>query len=381
MTDKKVMIVAGEASGDHHGAKVVKAMRKKDKSLCFFGIGGNAIKASGVDIIIDSSMLSVVGITEVIFKFKNVLNAMSEARKIMKTRHPDLLILIDYPDFNLILAEYAQKLGIKVLYYISPTVWAWRSGRIKTIKQRVDHMAVILPFELPYYQKARIPASFVGHPLLDNKPVLDDPEFEKRFYSDPVIGLLPGSRDSEIEKLLPVMIDAANIMCQKNKRIKFLISLSHSVDKKHFKDIIQNKKIKADFEIIPGNIENIFNQCSFIIAASGTVNLETALAGIPMVIVYKVSALSYFIGKKLINVNHISLVNLIPGKSLLPELIQDQAIPENIAQIVLKMLDNVPALISLRHDLLNIKKLMGRPGASERVADIALNLLTAAKIK
>jgi len=381
MTNKKIMVVAGEASGDHHGAKVVCAMLKKDKSLCFFGIGGNALRDAGVDIIVDSSVLSVVGITEVLFKLKNVLKAMSTAKRMLKTRKPDLLILIDYPDFNLYLAGYAHKLGIKILYYISPTVWAWRSGRIKTIKERVDHIAVILPFELPYYHKARISASFVGHPLLDNKPLSLDPEFEKRFYSNPVIGLLPGSRDGEIEKLLPVMMDAAGIMSKKMKGIKFLISLSSSVDKKHFEDIVQNKKGKAEFEIVPGNIENIFKQCSFVIAASGTVNLETALAGIPMVIVYKVSGLSYFIGKKLINVSHISLVNLIPGKSLVPELIQDQAIPEKIAQTALKMLGNIPGLIALRHDLLNIHKIMGMSGASKRVADIAMNLLSAKNYK
>ena len=374
MTNKQIMVVAGEASGDHHGAKLVKAMLQKDKTFCFFGIGSSALSKAGVDIIIDSSMLSVVGITEVIFKFKVVLKAMSTAKKMLKTRKPDLLILIDYPDFNLHLAGYAKKLGIKVLYYISPTVWAWRSGRLKIIKQRVDHMAVILPFELSWYQKARIPATFVGHPLLDNKPVFHDPEFEKRFYSDPVIGLLPGSREGEIEKLLPVMIDTANILYQKNQKIKFLISVSASVDKKQIHDIVQNNKEKTEFELVSGNIENVFTQCSFVIAASGTVTVETALAGIPMVIIYKVSPLSYAIARLLIHVKYISLVNLIPGKLLVPELIQDQACPDKIAEIVLKMLDNIPALISMHKDLLNLHKLMGLAGASEKVADIAIKL-------
>jgi len=368
------MIIAGETSGDHHGAKVVEAIRRRDDSLCFCGIGGEALRAAGTEILADASTLSVVGITEVFSKISDILRGMKIAKHALRTVRPDLLILIDFPDFNLLLAGTAKRLGIPVLYYISPQVWAWRSGRVTKIAKLVDHMAVILPFEAAFYRKHKVPVTFVGHPLgeigenRNLKPGTRNSEF-------PLVGLLPGSRNSEIAKLLPVMLEAAQVMLSQRGDIKFLISLAPSVSEEIVKDILSRFSLPAShFSFVTGP-EEIFGRCSFAIAASGTVTLQTAMAGVPMVVIYKVSPLSYLVGRAMIKVAHICLVNLIAGKEIVPELIQDEASPENISRLALNILNDADRLEKMRNELLGIRKMLGGPGASEQVADIAINML------
>lgn len=372
---KTVMIVAGEASGDAHGAKLVRAMRRRTDGIRFVGIGGRALKEAGMEVGISASTLSVVGITEVFAKAGNILKGMSAAKGMLKHLKPDLLILIDFPDFNLHLAGFARKVGVPVLYYISPQVWAWRSGRVRTIGRRVNHMAVILPFEQHFYQRHGVPVTFVGHPLMDRlhpPPVMN---LDGRSEEISVIGLLPGSRDGEVEKLLPVMLDAANLLQRKYPSLSFLVSLSHSVDEALVRDILKRRKGAASVELADQGVEDVFERCGFVIAASGTVTLETAIAGIPMVIVYKVSPISYRLGKALIRVEHISLVNLISGKRLVPELIQEDASPRNIADTVDGMITDGPGLKRIREELIALRDRLGGPGASDRVAEIALNMM------
>ncbi|MDM8526552.1 lipid-A-disaccharide synthase [Desulfococcaceae bacterium HSG8] len=368
MADSRcVMIIAGEPSGDIHGAKLVRAMKRRTPSLFFCGIGGDSLRDAGVKIVVDASELSVVGITEVFSKIPGIFKGMSAAKKLMRILRPDLLILIDFPDFNLHLAATAKRLAIPVLYYISPQIWAWRSGRVKKIARRVDHMAVILPFEADFYRKHRVPVTFVGHPLLDTKPVSPAP------VSCPVrIGFLPGSREGEIARHLPVMLDAARILSRHYKEISFTISLAPSVDKKFVEDMVSQSPVPIS---LVSGAEEIFKQSTLVVAASGTVSLEAAIAGVPMVVIYKVSPVSYRIGRALIQVEHISLVNLIAGKEIIPELIQDEASPENIAEAVSEILRNPGGLEKLRKELLGIKHMLGMPGASERVADIAAGML------
>ncbi|HBN26575.1 MAG TPA: lipid-A-disaccharide synthase, partial [Desulfobacteraceae bacterium] len=226
---KKIMIIAGEASGDKHGAKLVMAMKEKRDDLFFCGIGGEALQAAGVKIIVHASQLCVVGITEVFSKIPSILKGLAAARRLIQTLEPDLLILIDFPDFNLHVAGAAKKNGIPVLYYISPQIWAWRKGRIKKIGELVDHMALILPFEERYYKKYAIPASFVGHPLLDDNSPGNKSGFQKE--PDLVLGILPGSRNSEIIRHLPVMLDAADLLSAKNRDLKVIVSVAGTVDK------------------------------------------------------------------------------------------------------------------------------------------------------
>jgi len=380
---KHIMIIAGEASGDLHGAKLVNAMRKRNPKLSFCGIGGNALRDAGVEILADASMLSVVGITEVFSKLPGIFQGMSAAKNTLRNLRPDLLILIDFPEFNLHIAATAKRLGIPVLYYISPQIWAWRSGRVKKIGKLVSHIAVILPFEETFYRKHKIPVTFVGHPLLDGEK-----EKSKRQIADrPIsgnctinIGLLPGSRDGEVSRHLPVMLEAANILSRQRKDISFTLSLAPSVEKKLVEDIISRYKYSASAMLemfrlsIVSGAEKVFETCSLVIAASGTVTLQAAIAGVPMVIMYKVSPISYLIGRAMIKVDHICLVNLIAGKSLVPELIQDDASPENIAATVLNMINHPSSLEGMRKELLGIRNLLGSSGASEKVAEIALNI-------
>jgi lipid-A-disaccharide synthase len=372
---KRVMIIAGETSGDMHGAKLVGAMQKRNKGLFFCGIGGKALRETGVNILIDAHEISVVGITEVFSKIPNILKSLRMVKKTFKTMRPDLLILVDFPDFNLHVAGTAKKMGIPVLYYISPQIWAWRPGRTKRIDKLVDHMAVILPFEEDFYRKQRIPVTFVGHPLMENNFPAKQ-EIEDKWMGDiPVIGLLPGSRRGEIERHLPVMINAARILLNKVKIIKFIISLSPDVEEKHVKEIVQKHKREADFEISAGDVRKVLAQSQIVMAASGTVTLESAISGTPMVIIYKVSPLSYHLGKAMIRVENIGLVNLIAGKKIVPELIQEEASATRIADTVIKMLSDPSGLKQLSLELLSLRDKLGGPGASGRVADIAFHML------
>jgi len=375
-----VMIIAGETSGDLHGAKVVQAMHLKKRDIFFCGIGGPSLQAAGVRILAESSSLSVVGITEIFSKAAHLLDTLRLTKNLLKILRPDLLILIDFPDFNLNVAKTAKRLGIKVLYYISPQIWAWRSGRIKQIRKRVDHVAVILPFEAPFYHKHLVPVTFVGHPLVDtplfkretdhlNSPI-QLAESSKR-----VIGILPGSRDREVSEHLPVMLASAQILAEHNTDLHFVISVAPSVCKKQVQAALSKSTGEAQFEIADTSVDTILARCALVLAVSGTVTLDAALAGTPMVIIYKVSPFSYQVGRLLIKVPYIGLVNLIARKKLVPELIQKSVTAVNIAHEISHLLNNPDALARLRNDLLNLRSFLGGSGASFRVADIACKLI------
>jgi len=371
---KCVMIIAGEASGDIHGAKLVMAMRKKNEDLFFCGIGGRELSNAGVKIITDASELAVVGITEAIHKLPVLLKSLANAKRLLKSLDPDLLILIDFPDFNLKLAAVAKSLNIPVLYYISPQIWAWRHGRVKKIKKLVDHIAVILPFEEEFYRNYQIPATYVGHPLLDNSPpALKHPLHKSN--APPVIGLVPGSRDKEIARHLPAMLGAARIMEKNLAKVQFLISLAPSVDGPAMENIINSMPKIPGIEIVRHKIEEVFERSDLVIATSGTVTLEAAISGVPMIIVYKVSPISYWIGKKLIKVHNIGLANLILGKEVVPELLQKDASPSTIAERAIEMIKAPRALDTMRDELLRVRSRLGKGGASKQVAGIAINML------
>ncbi len=374
MALKCIMIIAGEASGDLHGAKLAQSIKNRNRDTLLFGIGGTAMKKEGVRILVDSKTLSVVGITEVLSKLKTIYRAMTAVKKALIRRQPDLLILIDFPDFNFHAAAAAKKLGIPVLYYISPQIWAWRQGRVHKIKRLVDHMAVILPFEAAFYRRHHVPVTFVGHPLLDRIGPMVNRHASAPQKKIPIIGLLPGSREKEVSTLLPVMLEAAKLIRRQLPAARFVVSCSESINDDLVMGFVRQHVSGIEIETIKGSVVDVFRQSTMVVAASGTVTLEAALYGTPMVVIYKVSPLSYWLGKRLIKVKHIGIVNLIAQKELLPELIQDNASPQTVAETVTTMIRDPKRLRQMEKELLGIRDLLGGAGASDRVAQIALNL-------
>ena len=369
------MIIAGEASGDLHGAALAASLKRLAPDAFLFGIGGHAMRAEGVERIIDSQTLAVVGITEVLSKLGTIRRALRIVKKAIRRIRPDLLILIDFPDFNFLVASYARRMGVPVLYYISPQIWAWRQSRVKRIKQLVDHMAVILPFEAAFYRKHRVPVTFVGHPLLDRIPPQASTTTPPETLSRPTIGLLPGSREKEIATLLPVMLGAARKIRRHLPAAVFLVSRAASIEKALIDDLLANHAGNLPVEIVDGQVVDLFRRSQILIAASGTVTLEAGLHGVPTIIIYSVSPVSYWLGKRLIKVKHIGIVNLIVQQALLPELIQEDAHPDKICDEALRVLGDADAYNQMKTGLSRVRTLLGGAGASNRVARIALDMI------
>ncbi len=373
----RVMIMAGEASGDMHGAKLVAAMREQAPNLAVCGIGGPALAAQGVELLYDSSRLAVVGIVEVISHFRFIREAMHALEKRLREQPPRLLILIDYPDFNLILAKKAKRLGIPIFYYISPQVWAWRSGRVKTIKKLVDRMAVILPFEKDFYHRRGMEVEYVGHPLMDTvRASMPRSEFLQSLGIAPestVIGILPGSRKREIAEMLPIFLAAAKQMQAQLVKPVFLLPLAPTLSED---DLLANGLAEAGVEVrvIRENRYDLMGACNAVMAASGTVSLELAILAVPMVISYRVSPLTYFLGRRLIKVQYASLVNLVAGREVVPELLQNEAVPEKIAAATLRLVVNQVERTAMLAGLADLRERLGGAGASARAAHLALAL-------
>jgi lipid-A-disaccharide synthase len=371
------MIVAGEASGDLHGGNLVQAMRRIDPGLSFYGVGGKRMQAAGVELLADAADMAVVGLTEVAFKLGMILKVMRRLKVSLVEKKPDLIILIDYPDFNLPLARTARKQGIKVLYYISPQVWAWRKGRIGTIRKTVERMVVILPFEEKFYRDAGVDVTFVGHPLLDEvRKKYTRSEAVKRFglREDAItVAVLPGSRRSEVAVLLPEMLRACRILTEKISPLQFVLPIAGTLDPGFVRDIIRQYPLRVN--VIQDEIYDVISVSEAAMVASGTATLETALLETPMVVVYKVSGLSYAVGRRFIRVDHISLVNLIAGRTVVPELIQADANPERIAAEIREILTRRGKAREMKAALAEIREKLGMPGASERTARIACDML------
>ena len=377
MSGRRVMIVAGEASGDLHGARLVQAMRALDPALAFSGIGGRNLRQAGVRCLADVADMGVVGLTEVTRKLGTILRARRDLRRILSDAPPDLLILIDYPDFNLPLARIAKARGVPVLYYISPQIWAWRKGRLNAIRKCVDHMAVILPFEKPLYDRAGVPATFVGHPLLDALGDTPAPPEARRMFQlaegVTTVALLPGSREGEARKLLPEMLGAARIIARELPPVQFVLPLADSLDPAVVEGIVRRRDLAV--RIVRNRIYDVLPAADVALVASGTATLETALMNLPMVVVYKVSPLSYWVGRAFIHVGHISLVNIIAGKTVVPELIQGEAHANRMAVEVIDILSRKSRKLRMHEELSQIRARLGEPGAAAKTAALAMDLL------
>ena len=374
---KNVLIVAGEASGDAHGARLVDAVLEKDSDVHFYGVGGSNMRSAGVKIDIDASELAVVGLWEVIAHRKVIFAALNNLKEKLKTSPPDLLLLIDYAEFNLKLAEHAKGLGIKVLFYISPQVWAWRQGRVTRIKDCVDMMAVIFNFEKEFYLKHDVPAKYVGHPLSHNVKASTErnPFLEKQGVNPEhkAVGLFPGSRRSEIKRLLPIILKSAEILKEKNPQLEFLLPLASTLSKDDLSPYLSGSKL--GIHIIEDDAFNVMNACDAIVTVSGTVTLEIALIGTPLIIINKVSWLTYLIVKRMIKIPFIGLCNIVAGKLIADELIQGQATAKNIAAHLSELLENKAKHTKTKEALSLIHQLLIDAPADISISDLTLEML------
>jgi lipid-A-disaccharide synthase len=377
MKSKRVMMVTGEASGDLHGAHLMEAIRRIDPNIQFFGMGGEALRRTGMNLLYHNQSLSVVGITEVLLKLKSIRKTLRGLKRVLDLERPDLVILIDFPDFNLRLAKFAHQRGIPVFYYISPQVWAWRAGRVKLIARWVKKMVVFFAFEVPIYKAAGVDVEWVGHPLLDVvKPHLPKEDALKQLGLDPgkrTVGLLPGSREQELERLLPVLLDTAHLLQQEIPGLQFVIPLAPGLTKTSVSRWMENAWVPV--KLVEGQTYDVMNLSDLLIMASGTATLEAAILGKPMVIIYKVSFISYWIGRALVHVKHIGLVNLVAGKGIAPELVQEDATPERIAKEALRILNDPALRQEMTESMIEVRKNLGEPGAVQRAARIAHRML------
>jgi lipid-A-disaccharide synthase len=374
---KKVLLSAGEVSGDLHGAHLIEAIQRIDPQIRFFGMGGEGLKSKGMEILFEAHRLSVVGITEALSKIPTVFLALRELRHWMERERPDLLILIDFPEFNLRLAKMAHYLGVPVLYYISPQIWAWRRGRVKSIAKYVRKMIVFLPFEDSFYREEGVDVSWVGHPLLDIvKPTLIREEAFQKLGLDSkrrTIGLLPGSRKEEVRRHLPILLHTALLLQKEIPELQFVIPLAPAISEEEVRPFIETNPIEV--RMVKGFVYDVMNLSELLLLASGTATLEAAILEKPMVILYKVSFLSYWIGRGLIRVRHIGLVNLLAGQEIVKELIQKEATPEKMAKEALRLLKDQTFYQRVVTSLRAVRKNLGEPGAAQRAAQIVLSLL------
>ncbi len=374
---KRIFISANEASADLHGAKLARELNAVDSSIQISGVGSHAMQQAGVHLLMDLTQYSVIGIAEAIRHLKIYRQAFNKIVEFLREQKPDLIILIDAPAFNLPLAKKAKQLGIKVLYYISPQIWAWKSARIYKIRQYVDRMAVVFKFEEELYQHYQVPVTFVGHPLTATvKPTLSIAEAKKLFHlqtDSHVIGLLPGSRHNELKRLLPVMIPAIKQLANRYSNIEFILPVASTLSKQ---DILNYfPKDMPDIKLISGKTYDVINCCDTVISCSGTATLEIALFGKPMVIIYKVSPISYEIGARVIKVKHIGLPNLLANQTIVPELIQHDATANNIVKEISKFLDNEIYYQQVKSQLQAVSQELHAATQSDSVANVALEML------
>lgn len=370
LASSEIFISAGEPSGDFHAANLVRQIRLKRPDVMISGVAGSLMRLEAVETVFDAENLAVMGITDVLAHAHVIFEAFSKVSAYLEEKSPGLIILVDYPGFNLRVAKKAHELGIPVFYYISPKVWAWGTGRVNKIRKYVDHMGLILPFEEEFYKKNGIKATFVGNPLIDAFP--EPIQKKDTLKGKRVIGLLPGSRKGEISRHLPVMLDAAIMIIREMPDTEFIISLK---DVSYCENIKGYHLLSDSIKIESGEVSRIFEKCDIMVAASGTVTLEAAIAGVPTIIMYIMSDLSFGIAKALVKVKFAGLANLVAGREVSPELLQDDASPGKIASMVIKLLGSKGAIEKMKADYKLVRNKLGRPGAAGRAADIALSML------
>jgi len=378
MKPAHVMILAGEASGDAHAAEFVDQLRQLQPDIELSGMGSSEMTRAGVDVFFDSSIIAVVGLVEVLRHWSDIKRAMAIVKQRLDDTRPDLLVLVDYPEFNLKMARHARELGIPVLFYISPQVWAWRPKRIHKIGRLIDHMAVIFRFEKQYYEAAGIPVSFVGHPLVDKVKTSSSADTLRARLGIPaqarVVGLFPGSRRSEVTRLLAVMFASAKRMHEQDSELKFVLPVAATLD---FDDISRQARASGvDICVTRDEIYDVISCCDAIATCSGTVTLEVALLKVPMCILYRMSPLSYQIMSRLVTIPHIGLVNIVARDAVVKEFLQADANPKNVSRELFDLLEDREYRARIDSGLERVRRNLGSGNGARNMAELVLAMAT-----
>lgn len=374
----KILFSAGESSGDQHAANMFLELQKQQPDIKGIGMGGAKMAQAGIDIRYDSAHIAVIGVVEVIKHYAEIRRALKLMQQLITTERPDLLVCVDYKEFNFKLARYAKQQGIKVLFYVSPQVWAWRPGRVKAYGQVIDMMAVIFPFETAYYDAEKVPVRYVGHPSVDKVHAqYSKDEDLARFGLDknqPIVGLLPGSRANEIKRMLPVMLAAAEKVQADLPGCRFILPQADSISDALLEDYTRQSPV--NITVIKNQPYDVIQCCDAVMTTSGTATLEIALLTVPMVIAYKLSSLTYWLGRWLVNTPFIGLPNIVSGKGIIKELIQHDATAENLSAEVMRILTDRAYADQMRQNLSQVKQQLGQGGGSKNMAQLALEMLS-----
>jgi lipid-A-disaccharide synthase len=371
-----VLVVAGEASGDQHAAALVSALKNRVPAIRFFGMGGPKLAAEGVEILFESSEISVMGIVEVLPKLRRILRVLAALEATARDRRPDFAILVDVPDFNLRLAARLKKLGIRVVSYVAPTVWAWRQGRTRTIARDVELLICILPFEEAFLRDRGVNAHYVGHPLLDALPaVAPESEFRRRLgllVDAPTVAILPGSRLSEISRMVPTLVEVCRRLHTKHPFAQFVIPVAPGLSRERLAEYFEGSGISPTW--VEGRAPEVVGASTVAVVASGTATLEAGLMRRPLVAVYRLNSLSYWIGRALVKIPFFCLVNLLLDRQVVPEFLQSELTPEAVERAVLELWEGEKREACLR-GLDELRQVLGASGASDRAAELILSTM------
>ncbi|QBG48029.1 lipid-A-disaccharide synthase [Verrucomicrobia bacterium S94] len=372
---KSILVVAGEISGDLHASKVVSAYKEKTPDTEWWGIGGDHLKAEAVELLQHTDRMGVMGIIEVLKQYRFFKGVLQQILDEVDKRKPEKALLVDYPGFNLRLAPELKKRGVKVYYYISPKVWAWNKKRIPKMAACIDRLMVIFPFEVELFQGTGLQVDFVGNPLVEQiDEFLKTEPLDLPWQSDQRIALLPGSRKQEIERILPAILSAAKLLEQKFPDLSFMIaSPNERIEKLVKGKISQSLDKPVRLDVVCGNAREVMRQAEAAIVTSGTATLETALIGTPHILVYKTSAFTYWFARSVVKIKHIGLVNIISGKTVCPELIQNAASPEMMVAELEKFMESSAEKSAMLKGYSELRKLLGVRTAAQQVVQILLD--------
>jgi lipid-A-disaccharide synthase len=370
----RILIVTGEASGDLHGAHLVKALKQLSPSLQMVGIGGPSMQAAGAELVKDIPQVDVMGLIG-LSAVKAILQRISRVRRLIRGERWDLVVLIDNPGLNFHFARVAKACGIKVLYYIAPQLWAWRKGRMRWIQRRVDHVLVILPFEEPLYTHAGVRCTFVGNPILDEvAPSYDRQALRRQFgLSDDgvVIGLFPGSRKGELREHMPLLLETAKRLAERHPSMQFILAQASTVQDDLLGELMRDSSVPI--RVFRNQASEVMAVSDLLVVKSGTSTLQAAVVGTPMILFYRASSwITYRLARLLIRVPWIGLANLVAGRGIVPELIHDEATPERLVQETERLLADSRAYEEMKAALLSVRRALGNPGASRRAAEAVL---------